>query len=304
MDPLRGIDARTRQLATEPLARLVPRPNAQASAVAAMFASQLDASLRMAAAQPSESGGDADDSDQGLGAGMGGLDAMGALGSLGALASPASLGSLLGMSGGLGALASMPGIGGLAALGGLAGTGAPGGLQAKLLTTLLQAVGGAGQLNAPSAPFATPGLTASAGAAIVETPPANGSVAANAATVATVARKHGVPADLAVAMMLVESGGNRRAVGDGGTSFGLFQLHEGGMLTAAGLTREQAFDPATNANVSLRSLAAELRKGGDRTPGQVAAASQRPADPVGYAQKVNDALPRARGLLQQAGVTS
>ena len=34
-----------------------------------------------------------------------------------------------------------------------------------------------------------------------------------------------------------------------------------------------------------------------RTPGQIAAASQRPADPVGYAAKVDGAMDRARALL-------
>jgi len=101
----------------------------------------------------------------------------------------------------------------------------------------------------------------------------------------------------AVAMMLVESGGNARSVGDGGTSFGLFQLHEGGMLTAAGLTSAQAFDPRTNATVSLKSLAHERAQGPNRSPGTIAAASQRPADPAGYARKVDAMMDRARALL-------
>ena len=82
------------------------------------------------------------------------------------------------------------------------------------------------------------------------------------------------------------------------SSFGLFQLHEGGMLTASGLTKEQAFDPRANATVSLTSLRHEWDKGhATRTPGQIAAASQRPADPVGYAAKVDSAMDRARALL-------
>jgi hypothetical protein len=120
---------------------------------------------------------------------------------------------------------------------------------------------------------------------------------ANALIVADVARSHRIDPVAAVAMMLVESGGNAHAIGDGGTSFGLFQLHEGGMLTAAHLTPEQAFDPATNAHVSIGSLAHEWAKGPNRTPGEIAAASQRPADPVGYARRVNAAMDRARALL-------
>ncbi len=123
-------------------------------------------------------------------------------------------------------------------------------------------------------------------------------VRGNAAVVASVAREHRVDPVVAVAMMLVESGGNARAVGDGGTSFGLFQLHKGGMLTAAGLTPNQAFDARTNARVSLRSLAHEWSKGSRvRSPGEIAAASQRPADPVGYARKVDAAMAQARSLL-------
>jgi hypothetical protein len=120
---------------------------------------------------------------------------------------------------------------------------------------------------------------------------------ANAFVVADVARQHGVDPVAAVAMMLVESGGNAGSVGDHGTSFGLFQLHEGGMLTAAGLTPQQAMDPRTNATVSINSLAHERAKGPNRTAGEIAAASQRPADPVGYARKVDAAMDRARALL-------
>ncbi len=127
--------------------------------------------------------------------------------------------------------------------------------------------------------------------------PVSASAGDNAKVVARIAAQRGVDPTLAVAMMLVESGGNASAVGDGGTSFGLFQLHEGGMLTGAGLSPQQAFDPATNADVALRSLAREAANGGNRTPGQVAAASQRPADKVGYAAKVDAAMAQARSLL-------
>ena len=174
------------------------------------------------------------------------------------------------------------GAGGLGAL-----TGAGAGSEAQLAQQLLGALGGA---------------TGAAGAAGASAVPFSGAVdagaAANAKVVAQVAREKGVDPVAAVAMMLVESGGRSKAVGDGGTSFGLFQLHEGGMLTAAGLTKEQAFDPRTNASVSLSSLRHEWDKGhATRTAGQIAAASQRPADPVGYAAKVDGAMGRARALL-------
>lgn len=124
----------------------------------------------------------------------------------------------------------------------------------------------------------------------------NHSVRQNAQTVAQIARQHGANPVTAVSMMLVESGGNERAVGDGGTSFGLFQLHRGGMLTAAGLTPTQAFNPVTNARVAVASLARTERARGSSS-GSTAAASQRPADPAGYARKVEAARPQARALI-------
>ena len=173
------------------------------------------------------------------------------------------------------------GIGG-AAGGSIAGAGA--GNEAALAQSLLGTL--AAGVTGPGAAAAIPGTAVSTDAR------------ANARVVAGVAREHGVDPVVAVAMMLVESGGNAGAVGDGGTSFGLFQLHEGGMLTAAGLDPQQAFDARTNATVALRSYRHEWSKGHERrSPGEIAAASQRPADPIGYAAKVDAAMARARALL-------
>lgn len=118
---------------------------------------------------------------------------------------------------------------------------------------------------------------------------------ANAAIVAEVAREKGVDPATAIAAMLVESGGNNKAVGDGGTSFGLFQLHQGGELPA-GWTPEQAFDPRANAEVALSVFA---QTHGQSDPGQLAAAAQRPGDPAGYAVKVDENLGEAQKLLAQ-----
>jgi len=120
----------------------------------------------------------------------------------------------------------------------------------------------------------------------------------NVKTVVEVAKEVGVDPKLAVAMMLVESGGDNRAVGDNGTSFGLYQLHKGGMLTDAGLTKEQAFDPRTNAEVSLGNLAKIDQNYSD--PGKAAAASQRPAEPADYARKVNASMDEAAELIAMA----
>ncbi|MBI2809807.1 MAG: transglycosylase SLT domain-containing protein, partial [Candidatus Melainabacteria bacterium] len=65
----------------------------------------------------------------------------------------------------------------------------------------------------------------------------------SARVVAQVARRLGVDPVVAVAAMLVESGGNPRAVGDNGHSFGLFQLNSRGELAENHLTPNQAFNP-------------------------------------------------------------
>lgn len=117
---------------------------------------------------------------------------------------------------------------------------------------------------------------------------------ANAAIVAEVAKEKGVDPATAIAAMLVESGGNNKAVGDGGTSFGLFQLHQGGELPA-GWTPEQAFDPRANAEVAL-SVFAQTHAS---DPGQLAAAAQRPGDPAGYAAKVDGNLGEAQKILAE-----
>jgi len=115
----------------------------------------------------------------------------------------------------------------------------------------------------------------------------------NAKIVGQVAKEMGVDPATAVAAMLVESRGNHRAVGDRGTSFGLFQLHRGGML--GNLSPEQACNPVLNARVAL----SEFKKHQYQcsSPGDLAATSQRPANRRAYACAVNAALPEARRLL-------
>lgn len=86
-----------------------------------------------------------------------------------------------------------------------------------------------------------------------------------------IAAKYGVPTLIWETVAEVESGLNPRAVGDHGTSFGLFQLHRGGQL--GNLTPEQAYDPATNAEQAMPAIAKawkNLAKGADGpsvTPG-------------------------------------
>lgn len=106
----------------------------------------------------------------------------------------------------------------------------------------------------------------------------------------SVAEHVGVDPYLAVAIATVESDLNPRAVGDDQTSFGLYQLHQGGEL--GDLSEEEAFNPRTNANVALKVLASVVadHPGDARDFGTLAALAQRPADPHKYAQKVDEAV--------------
>lgn len=102
------------------------------------------------------------------------------------------------------------------------------------------------------------------------------------------ALEYGVDPNLAIATAQVESGLNPSAVGDGGTSYGLFQLHRGGELGS--MTPQQAFDPLTNARRALSEFANVQKRIPGVNGGQLAALAQRPADPVGYAKKVDAAF--------------
>lgn len=83
----------------------------------------------------------------------------------------------------------------------------------------------------------------------------------------------------------VESGLNPSAVGDNGTSFGLFQHHIGGAGGSSLASAQRYLDPAT----SIRERAREFRRLNIRG-GRGAASLQRPADPSGYAKKVDAVL--------------
>jgi hypothetical protein len=106
-----------------------------------------------------------------------------------------------------------------------------------------------------------------------------------AADIVNSAALYGVDPRLALSIAQHESGLDPTAVGDSGTSFGLFQLHQGGEL--GGLSSAQAFNPIVNANTALAVVAnvAKTNPGGD--PGAIAAAAQRPADPAAYAAAVD-----------------
>ena len=72
------------------------------------------------------------------------------------------------------------------------------------------------------------------------------------------AEAYSVSAAFLGAVMMAESGGDPRAVGDEGASVGLFQLHERGMGAGLG---ELRFDPELNAAVGARGLAVGWHEG-------------------------------------------
>lgn len=101
----------------------------------------------------------------------------------------------------------------------------------------------------------------------------------------SVASSMGVDPSLALATAYQESGLNPYSVGDSGTSFGLYQLHEGGELGS--MSPAMAFDPTTNAQTALSEVAQVAQQEPGASPGQIAADAQRPADKAGYANAVN-----------------
>lgn len=73
------------------------------------------------------------------------------------------------------------------------------------------------------------------------------------------AYKYGVAPWVALDVAQVESGLNPSAVGDNGTSFGLFQLHYGGQ--AGNMSVGQLENPYINADVGVKNMAAAYKKG-------------------------------------------
>lgn len=117
-------------------------------------------------------------------------------------------------------------------------------------------------------------------------PAAAGSLSSIEQAIVAQAEANGVDPRLALATAQQESGLNPAAVGDQGTSFGLYQLHEGGEL--GNLSPGQAFDPSTNASVALSVMGQVIKANPQISdPGTLAAMAQRPADQAGYAKSVD-----------------
>jgi hypothetical protein len=134
--------------------------------------------------------------------------------------------------------------------------------------------------------------------------PASNDLLSNVKIVEEVAKEKGVDPVLAVATMLQESGGDAKAVGDGGHSIGLFQLNDQG--EGAGMSVAQREDPRANAETALSVFAQnkdnvrDINGDGQITGGDLASQSQRPADMPGYVGKVDGLMGRAQDLIAQA----
>lgn len=113
-------------------------------------------------------------------------------------------------------------------------------------------------------------------------------------------REFGVDPALLIATTIVESGGRLDAVGDGGHSFGPYQMNTQGRLATTGFSRQQAMDPWLSTREAAREFAATARKYGV-SGARLASDAQRPADRAGYQRKIAAALPAAQAYLRGAG---
>lgn len=94
-----------------------------------------------------------------------------------------------------------------------------------------------------------------------------------------------------LATALTEDGARLGVVGDQGTSYGAFQMHRGGALGSHTPQWADSYGAFLNRAQEFKRLQVHGGKG--------AAAVQRPADPTGYAAKVQGNLAEARRLLGQ-----
>lgn len=104
------------------------------------------------------------------------------------------------------------------------------------------------------------------------------------------AAKYGADPVAMLATSLTEDGARKGVVGDNGTSFGPFQFHIGGALGKNAPAWASTQDAIDNRAREFARLGAKGGKG--------AAAIQRPADPAGYALKVDGNLKTAAQLLK------
>ncbi|RFT61254.1 invasion protein [Bacillus clarus] len=75
-----------------------------------------------------------------------------------------------------------------------------------------------------------------------------------------ISEQYGMPEWIPLSIADYETKFNRKAVGDKGTSFGLFQLHRGG-LAPAQLSEESLMDAKTNATIAVSNMVNAYERG-------------------------------------------
>lgn len=108
--------------------------------------------------------------------------------------------------------------------------------------------------------------------------------------ISSTATASGIDPLLALAVVEMESGFDPYAVGDSGNSHGLFQEN----VYGRGAGRAPDYDPTRQTQRFAADVRRLLASGFRGTPGEIAAAAQRPADPAGYARKVDAIYGRMR----------
>ena len=119
------------------------------------------------------------------------------------------------------------------------------------------------------------------------------------------AKKYGIRDPHALAAVAhAESGLNPGSIGDGGTSFGLFQLHQGGALGNMSNTQARAYlDAYKNAEFAARQMR-QLgihKLSGRQAVDAIVRRFERPADPTGEVARAWSWYTKNRGLAGQAG---
>ncbi|MFL0403387.1 transglycosylase SLT domain-containing protein [Bacillus nitratireducens] len=82
----------------------------------------------------------------------------------------------------------------------------------------------------------------------------------NKQVISEVAKRYGIPEWIPLSIADHETKFERKAIGDKGTSFGLFQLHRDG-LAPAQLSEESLMDPQINATIAISNMVKSYKCG-------------------------------------------
>ncbi|MFS8352314.1 invasion protein [Bacillus nitratireducens] len=82
----------------------------------------------------------------------------------------------------------------------------------------------------------------------------------NKKIIGEVAKRYDIPEWIPLSIADHETKLNRKAIGDNGTSFGLFQLHRGG-LAPASLSEESLMDSQNNAKIAITNMVKSYERG-------------------------------------------